>query len=161
MKKIYRISNSKFGVLIYSIPVEKDSMFLIIAPSVEHAEIYKHLLDFGALSNPLDSPRLYEKIGLHTDGFTPVYELKWGDLQLELLPQREVDLNRALILENLFSKKFEKLFLAMDKKKELINDIQFRFSQQQLCSECQKLGIGNPILVAWFGNLNKLSGSST
>lgn len=155
MKKIYRVSNSKFGILVYPTPVDKNATFLIIAPSIDHAEIYKHLLDFGALENPLNSPHLYEKMGIHTDGATPIYELKWNQLQLKILPQRDVDLDRAIILENLFSKKFEKLFNEMDKKNEIINDIQFRFSQQQLCSECQKLGIGNPDLIAWFADLNK------
>jgi hypothetical protein len=153
--KLYRISSSKFGVLVYPTPVDKDAMFLIAAPTINHAEIYKHLLDFGALSNPLQSPSLYERIRLHTDGATPVYELKWGELELTLLPGREVDLNRAIILERLFSRKFENLFLNMDKKNELLKDIQFRFSQQQLCSECQKLGIGDPKLVAWFADLDK------
>jgi hypothetical protein len=155
MKKIYRVSNSKFGILIYATPVDKNAMFLIIAPSVDHAEIYKHLLDFGALDDPLLSPHLYEKIGLHRDGTTPMYELKWSNLQLKLLPQRYVDLNQALVLENFFSKKFENLFLNMDKKSEFINDIQFHFSQLQLGLEYQKFGIGDPLLVAWFADLNK------
>ncbi len=131
-------------------------MFLIAAPSMDHAEIYKHLLDFGALSNPLQSSHLYANIRVHTDGVTSVFELKWSEFQLTLLPEREVDLNRANILERLFSRKFENLFLNMDKKTELLKDIQFRFSQQQLCSECQKLGIGDPVLVAWFADLSKL-----
>jgi hypothetical protein len=155
--KLYRISSSKFGVLVYPTPVEKDAMFLISAPSMEHAEIYKHLLDFCALNNPLQASHLYERIRLHTDRVTPVYELKWSELELEFLPEREVDLNRAIILEKLFSRKFENLFLNMDQKTELLKDIQFRFAQQQLCSECQKLGIGDPALVAWFAALDKYS----
>lgn len=155
--KLYRISKSKFGVLVYPTPVDKDAMFLISAPSMDHAEIYKHLLDFGALSNPLRSPNIYERIRVHTDGATPVFELKWAELELKLLPERDVDLNRALILERLFSRKFENLFLNMDNKNEFLRDIQFRFSQQQLCSECQKLGIGDPKLVAWFANLDKFA----
>ena len=115
--KLYRISTSKFGVLVYPTPVEKDAMFLIAAPSMGHAEIYKHLLDFGALNNPLQSSHPYERIRLHTDGVTPVFELKWSELELKLLPGREVDLKRALILEGLFSRKFENLFLNMDKKR--------------------------------------------
>jgi hypothetical protein len=153
--KLHRISSSKFGVLVYPTPVDKNAMFLIAAPSIEHAELYKHLLDFGALNNPLQSSRLYERIRLHTDGVTPVYEMIWSELQLTLLPEREVDLNRAIILEKLFSRKFENLFLNMDQKTELLKDIQFRFAQQQLCSECQKLGIGDPALVAWFAALHK------
>jgi hypothetical protein len=160
MKKTYRISQSKFGILLYATPVEKQSMFLINAPSILHAEIYKHLLDFGVLSSPLQSPQLYDKRGLHTDGITEIYDLRWSTLQLKLLPQRGSDLNRANILENLFAKKFEKLFLNMDDKDELIKDMQFRFSQQQLCSECQKLGIGNTELVTWFAALDKWSSST-
>jgi hypothetical protein len=155
MKKVYKISNSSFGVLIYATPVEKNAMFLITAPSIEHAELYQHLLDFGALENPLHSPQLYEKISIHNDGSTPIYQLKWNALQLKLLPNRDIDLKRLIILENLYSRKFQNLFLNMDKKHELIQDIQFRFSQQQLCSECQKLGINDPVLIAWFADLNQ------
>jgi hypothetical protein len=155
MKKIYRITHSKFGIMIFPTPVEKKSMFLIQAPSIEHAELYKYLLDFGALADPLKSPSLYEKRGIHTDGVTDIFDLKWSDLQLELLPQRELDLNRAHILEKLFSKKFEALFQKMDQRSELIKDIQFRFSKQQQCSECQKLGIGSLELEAWFNGLSR------
>jgi hypothetical protein len=154
-KKIYKIAKSKFGVLIFPTPVDKKAMYLINAPTIEHAEIYKYLLDFGALKDPFIYPEHYQRIRIHTDAVTEIYDLKWSLFRLELLPLRELDLARAIILENLLSRKFEKLFLNMDKKKELIKDIQFRFSKQLECSECQKLGIENLELIAFFNNLDQ------
>jgi hypothetical protein len=153
--KLYKIAKSKFGILIFPTPVDKKALYLINAPSIEHAKIYKYLLDFGALKDPFIYPEYYQRIRIHTDALTEIYDLKWSDFRLEFLPLRELDLPRALILENLLSRKFEKLFLNMDKKNDLIKDIQFRFSKQLECSECQKLGIENLELMAFFKNLDQ------
>jgi hypothetical protein len=156
-KKIYRLLSSPFGVLLFPTPVDKQNTFLIKAPTHFHGEIYKYLLDFGALHSPLESADLYVHEGLHRDAKTHVYQLNWNNLKIEFLPQREVDLNRAQMIEGIIQKKFIKLFENPDKKVEMIQDIQHRFKQQQLCSECQKLGINDLEVEKWFQGLQIFS----
>ncbi len=152
--KIYRIAKSSYGIFLFLTPVDKLNTFLIQAPTQLHAELYKFLLDFGAILSPLDSLDLYQNVGTHTDGVTPIYELQWDDLKLEFLPQRDLDIERAVILESVIAKKFTKLFRNIDNRAEIIQDIQHRFSQQLLCSQCQKLGIDDSRLKEWFGQLS-------
>lgn len=151
--RIYRLLNSPFGILLFPTPVDKQNTFLIKAPTQFHGEIYKSLLDFGALDSPVESPDFYIYEGLHTDGKTHIFQLNWNSLKIKFLPQRQVDLERAQIIEGLIQKKFIKLFEGPDKRTEIIRDIQYRFKQQQLCSECQKLGINDLELENWIKSL--------
>lgn len=153
--KTYRISQSRFGILLFPTPVQKEAMFLITAPTEFHAEVYKYLLDFGALAAPLDPGRSFRRAGTHTDRVTPIFEVNWDELELRILPLRHLDVSRATLLEQLFAKKFTQLLRAPERAGELIRDIQFRFSQQQLCSECQRLGISDVELVKWFEGLSR------
>jgi hypothetical protein len=153
--KIYRLAKSSFGILIFPTPVDKKNTFLIKAPSEFHGELYKYLLDYGALTSPIESPSLYIPEGLHTDGLTMIYRLNWDTLELKLLPKRELDLVRAEIVENLMAKKFSKLFQQIDKKDEIIRDIQYRYLKQQECSQCQLMGITDQRLLDFFQGLDR------
>lgn len=114
--KIYRIASSKYGILLFPTPVDKQSMYLINAPTLFHAEVYKHLLDFAALFSPLISKNQYEKVAVHSDGVTEIFDLNWNTMQLSFLPEKHLDLKRATILESLFTKKFKHLFLYPDSR---------------------------------------------
>ena len=155
--RIYRLLNSPFGILLFPTPIDKQNTFLIKAPTQFHGEIYKYLLDFGALDSPLGSPDFYNLEGRHTDGKTHIFQLNWNNLKIEFLPLRQTDLERAKIIEGIIQKKFIKLFENPDKKNEIIQDIQHRFKQQQLCSECQKLGINDLELENWIKSLEEFS----
>lgn len=153
--KTYRLADSSFGILLFPTPVDKKNTFLIKTPTKLHGELYKYLLDFGALASPLENPSLYTSEGLHTDHLTRIYQLNWDRLEIKLLPKRELDIVRAEVVEGLLARKFKKLFQEIDKRNEIIRDIQYRFSKQQECSQCQLMGISDQKLLDLFQGLEK------
>jgi hypothetical protein len=152
--KQFKITESTHGIFLYPIPVDKQKTFLIKAESSFEARLLKHLLEPGYLADPLDLPEAFDNIGFHADQRTPIYRLKWNDLQLHFLPHRELDISRAQILENLLSKKISHLAQGQDKR--VIEEILFRFEKQKECTECDKLGINSPGLNQWFKTLTEL-----
>lgn len=156
-QKSFRITSSKFGIFLYPMPVDKNMMYLILAADAFQAEVLKHLLDFGALGPPSLEPASFRQQGVHGDGVTPIYQLALESFTLRLLPLRQLDETRAKILEELFAKKFRRLLTEPAQRGEIIRDIQFRFSQQQQCTECQRLGIADPVLGAFFEGLRALA----
>ncbi len=151
----FKITQSPHGILLFPVPVDKTRLFLMRAQSMREAEILKYLLDPGYLSDPLTKPEMYQQISTHTDGVTPIFELEWEKLVLEFLPKRGVDLDRAMIIENLLSRKISRLRGA-ERPVAVIDDIIHRFQKQKECSECDKLGINDEALERWFQGLTRL-----
>lgn len=153
---LYKITQSPHGILLFAVPVDKSRLFLIKTNSLQEAELLKYMLDPGFLLDPIDAPELYTEAGLHTDQQTPIFLLDWKKLSLQFLPNRAANPDRAKILEDLMSKKLSKVLEGQDTSK-VIRDIIFRFQKQQECSECDKLGINDPLLEKWFMGLEVFS----
>jgi hypothetical protein len=156
----FRITKSAFGILLYPTPVDKSFTYLIKVQSEFHAQIYKHLLDFDALKTPKTHPQFYELEGIHTDGKTLIFRVNEDELVLEYLPQREIDVEKAYILEQVMARKITRLLKSADcaeTRAVVIKEILHRYSMQQECSECQRLGINSQELIRWFEKFSELS----
>ncbi len=154
MMKNYKITTSTHGTVLYPTPVDKARTYLITAETLREAKLLKHLLDPGYLRDPLEWPDVYREAGVHADKRTPRYQIIWEKLRLEYLPDRDLDLTRAEILEGLIARKIARIKDPADTG--AIEDILFRFKSQKACSECDKLGINSPVLEVWFEGFRDL-----
>jgi hypothetical protein len=81
--KIYQITQTQNFYFLYPTPVNKQNKFLIKAPSLRYAEFLKLCLENGQILSPFDVNHPFQKVGLHTDGQTIIYEVLKEKLTLD------------------------------------------------------------------------------
>lgn len=146
--KIYQITHSNNGHLLYPTPVKKSEKFLISAPSANYAEILKQCLDHNYLPSPFEKTHPFRQTQLHADGETVIYELDEEQFVLNFLTERHP-------AEKILSKKILTLMQATtpDDRRNSKKELEHRYQTQIKCSECQKAGIASIQLQNWIKEL--------
>lgn len=156
--KIYQMTKPIAGpIFLYPTPVIKSDKFLIYAATTFYGEILKKCLDEGYLASPFAPIHGFRQKSLHGDRETIIYELDEEQFILKFLTEekRKTDETRAQNIEKILSAKVMKLMQAQTLEDRLIckKELEHRYQTQIKCSECQKLGISDPLLKNWIDSL--------
>jgi hypothetical protein len=77
LEQHFRMSKLAEGHIIYPFPPIKDKKWLItIDEGHDEAKRIVDLLNNDLIAGPLITPELYEQVGIHQDGKTPLFILK-------------------------------------------------------------------------------------
>lgn len=125
---------------IYPTPVIKDKKYLIQTNSEIEARVKLALLNSGVLKTPLKDENIYEKVKLHKDGTTWIYQLNENSEWL-ILKNRKLNLDKAKKVEDVLKNKIISVFKIETNFDQHIIKILKIYKAQTNCSECQKLGI--------------------
>jgi len=141
MKKQYKLTNTKEGYYLYPIPVDNNNKYLIYFKLQWEAEVFLSLLEHSLVSNPTISQDKYNYLKLHRDGKTKVYQVNFLNPMIEL-PERDLDLNKAIVIEKIIDKKLSDIINATDHEMVTKLDKFLQLNKKQNdCSQCKKLGI--------------------
>lgn len=137
---VFKKTKTEEIILLYPTPVIKNKKYLIQTGSEIEARVKLALLNSGILKTPLEDRTIYEKVRVHKDGKTKVYQLDKNSEWLTL-ENRKLNIEKAKKVEDVLKNKIISLFEKNSNLDEQIKKV-FKVYQAQInCSECQKLGI--------------------
>ncbi|MAE59559.1 MAG: hypothetical protein CME69_11800 [Halobacteriovorax sp.] len=152
---IFKKTKTEEIILLYPTPVIKDKKYLIQTGSEVEARVKLALLNSGILKTPLEDKTIYEKVRVHKDGKTKVYQLNEVSEWLTL-ENRKLNIEKAKKVEDVLKNKIISLFEKDSNIDEQIKKVLKVYQAQINCSECQKLGIKELLIPKFIQLLNSL-----
>ncbi len=152
---VFKKTNIGDTILLYPTPVIKDKKYLIQTNSEIEARVKLALLNGGILKTPLEDETIYEKVKLHKDGKTQIYQLHENSEWL-ILKDRKLNIDKAKKVEEILKNKITSLFESDTNFDEQIKKVLKIYKAQANCSECQKLGIKELAIPKFIDLLSSL-----
>jgi hypothetical protein len=149
MQELKQITQGNGQILLYPTPVIKHQKYLLLAHNPLQAQILTSGFAYGVLN--LDA---CIKIGVHSDGATPIYQINTEITSITMLPERANNLERAIQLESILWKHLLNLFQAdSNHKGQLQSKLAQIYANQTSCSSCIALGIQHEKLAQFFDEI--------
>ncbi len=136
----------KDKTFIYPLPVIKEQKYLI--------EVHENFADFwiyafstGFITSPDISKNYLNKVTLHQDGKTEIFNIDLKQIRFKILEHDESQIQKISTIENLLNNKIKSVLNDETHSKQQLKKI---YENQKKCSTCQNLGINKPKVEEFF-----------
>jgi hypothetical protein len=137
---------------LYPTPVQKEKKYLIVVD--EHwGELAQWMIYFKVMVSPDTSPDYLQlQPEKHTDGITRIFSINWSLIDIDLLPNRHLDSDKATKIEKVLESKL--LSFVSNGSQQSWEDLLRAWDKQMKCQTCQRLGITDSKMNLVFNKID-------